>query len=255
MARSVGVPVCLLLPLQPVPILTHEESCLAPAEMDLLKFPAPSSHLFLFLRPLKRKEICNTADSSLSLEFHWSSDSSSLEALKNHSNRFQPGLPCFTEVFGCLFACCQIGVRWESVQKCKQHISSPGSVLQSFRLLCQHARAGCEQVKKPRQLEENPCVCRAASFCVRARVVLGIFMLLALSMFQYLRFCRCRISGPNFGMGTHRFYKGHVEIWQYKLSVELCLHPLWILNTGICENWVLTELIIYIKANSVIIFV
>lgn len=77
---------------------------------------------------------------------------------------------------------------------------------------------------------------------------------LPLSMFQYLKLCRCLLSGPSFGMSTHHFYKGCVEIWQWKLSVQLCSHLLWILNTGICEKSLLTELNIYIKANSVMIF-
>lgn len=52
---------------------------LSASRNGFIKIPSPSSHLFLFLHPLQRKEICNTADSSLSEEFHGSSDSSSLK--------------------------------------------------------------------------------------------------------------------------------------------------------------------------------
>jgi len=55
MISSVGVLVCLVLPLQCVQILTHEGSCLAPAEMDLLKFPAPLT-CFYFSTPCKGKK-------------------------------------------------------------------------------------------------------------------------------------------------------------------------------------------------------
>lgn len=56
MACSVGVPVCLVLPLQCVLILTHEESRLVPAEMNYNKFPAPPLTCFYFSTPCKGKK-------------------------------------------------------------------------------------------------------------------------------------------------------------------------------------------------------
>lgn len=56
MAHGVGVPVRSVLPWQRVLILTREESCLAPAEMDLLKFPAPPLTCFYLSTPCKGKK-------------------------------------------------------------------------------------------------------------------------------------------------------------------------------------------------------
>lgn len=232
MACSVGVPVCLVLPLQCVLILTHEESRLVPAEMNFNKFPAPSLTCFYFSTPCKGKKFViqlippflrNSTDPLIPPPWSFKK--------KNHSNRFQSGLPCFTEVFGHSFACCQIGVRWEGA-KCKQHTSSSGSVLQSLRLLCQHTRAGCEQVKNT-PAKGKPLCLQSSLISCWGRCCPGDFYAVGSEYVSVPAICRCQISGPKVRMGAQGFYRGHVEIWQWKPSVLLWFHPVRIFNTGI----------------------
>lgn len=61
------------------PATKTRSKLLSTSRNGFIKIPSPSSHLLPFLHPLHTKEVCNTADSPLSEEFHSSSDSSSLK--------------------------------------------------------------------------------------------------------------------------------------------------------------------------------
>lgn len=128
-----GSALCLVLPLQRVLILTHEESHLVPAEMDLLQFPAPPLACCCFSTPCKGNKFVvelippslrNSTDPPIPPP--WS-------VRKITATGCIPvKLPCFTEVFGCSFACCQTGARWGRVQ-------NPNNTWVALRMSCNHS--------------------------------------------------------------------------------------------------------------------
>lgn len=138
-ARRVGVPV-LSAAFTLSWDSTLEGSCLVPAEMDLWKLPAPPLTCFYFSTPCKGKKFL--------IQLIPPPPRNSTDPLTPPPLSFkksQPQISARVSVFhrGIWLLVCIVSNKGEVREdaKYKQHICSPGSVLQSLWLLCQQPRA------------------------------------------------------------------------------------------------------------------